>query len=173
MGLCVNALALQGAPAPAHAPAMAMAMAPACLCVAAQRYRPHSFRYRYLHGARLWPSPFVRSSGTWTVPASEGAASSKRRARGPVMAAAKKAAGEGQCNCFSFHIFRCKSSLHSFSQLPEFHISPRNSIFAFFFVASRISTFSSQSSRFSKIAGFFTFLGASRVFAFFVTRSSL
>lgn len=86
------------------AAAMAMAMAPASTlsCYVAHLHHcpppravMHSFRY--FHRGHFWPAAqrlpsLVRSSGSWSV---QGAGASKRRARGPIMAAAKKAAGEG------------------------------------------------------------------------------
>jgi hypothetical protein len=84
---------------------MAMAMAPASTlsCYVAHLHHcpppravMHSFRY--FHRGHFWPAAqrlpsLVRSSGSWSV---QGAGASKRRARGPIMAAAKKAAGEGE-----------------------------------------------------------------------------
>lgn len=108
MGLSVDVVArasiLNGAPA--------MAMAPRCLCVAVQHCHPAAANgmmqsLRYLQRGQLWATAlglrgsaqqlaFVRSLGSWSSPVPERTASSKRRARGPIMAAAKKAAGEGE-----------------------------------------------------------------------------
>ncbi|KAG0613475.1 hypothetical protein M758_6G105600 [Ceratodon purpureus] len=95
--LCVEALAPLRGTVP-----MAMAMAPACLTtLALQRSSSHAMMH--FKGGRLWTTAqqlaFARSmastQGSFNAPASEGTASSKRRARGPIMAAAKKAAAEG------------------------------------------------------------------------------
>lgn len=95
MGLCVEVLACKGA-----TPAMAMAPA-GCLCVAVQRCHPHGMMhsFRYLKGGRLWTSAQQlrwSAGSSWSEVASAGSGASKRRARGPIMAAAKKAAGEGE-----------------------------------------------------------------------------
>lgn len=93
MGLCVEVLAFKGAPAMAMAPS-AGCLVQRCHPAAAAHGMMHSFRY--FKGGRVWSTAQRFSSGSWSEVASEGSGVSKRRARGPVMAAAKKAAGEGE-----------------------------------------------------------------------------